>query len=291
MLKLNVVGKIPEILLDNTDRNRTSPFAFTGNKFEVRAVGSTANCGEPMMVLNMIVAQQLAKFKNQVDALIEKGLKKDEAILNVLRDYIKESKHVIFEGDGYSQDWVVEAEKRGLRNLRTSAEALRMEVEPQHVEIFTSTGVLTERELIARNEIKLEKLCTNLDIEAKVLSDLSRNHIVPVAINYQNRLISNVRGLKDILSDSEYQVAAKEQINIIKSISSHISLIKTSVDQLLEKKEAGHHIENIHDRADFFTNEVKGLFEPIRESVDELEMLIDDELWPLAKYRELLFTR
>ncbi|MCB9202879.1 MAG: glutamine synthetase III [Flavobacteriales bacterium] len=290
-IKLNVVGKIPEILLDNTDRNRTSPFAFTGNKFEVRAVGSTANCAEPMTVLNTIMAKQLTKFKAEVDAKIAEGLKKDEAILNILRDYIKTSKHVIFEGDGYSQEWLDEAAKRGLPNLRTSAEALKLEVEPKYIDVFTSTGVLSEKEIIARNEIKIEKYCTMLDIEAQVLADISRNHIIPVAINYQNKLISNVQGLKDILSGDDYDNASREQIDLIKTISYHIAGIKKLVDQLLERKGKAYDAGDAHEVADYFCNEVKALFDPIREHVDALEMLVDDELWPLTKYRELLFTR
>src|SRR5690606_1993383 len=214
-LKLNVVGKIPEILLDNTDRNRTSPFAFTGNKFEFRAVGSSANCAEPMMVLNTIVAHQLKKFKSEVDGLIEKGLKKDEAIFNVLRDYIKTSRNILFEGDGYSGNWEKEAAKRKLKNLKTTPEALQLELEPKFIDIFVQNGVLTKREIEARNEIKLEKYSTLIDIEAQVLTDLARNHIIPTAIIYQNKLIENVRGLKEIFSSSEFKTLAKEQIDLI----------------------------------------------------------------------------
>lgn len=290
-IKLNIVGKIPEILLDNTDRNRTSPFAFTGNKFEFRAVGSTANCGEPMTVLNTIISDQLIKFKSEVDKLIEQDFKKDEAILNVLREYIKTSKNILFEGDGYSTEWILEAEKRGLRNLKTSAEALKMEIEPQYVNLFTCTGVLSERELYARNEIKIEKYVKMIDIEARVLCDLSRNHIIPATLKYQNLIIDSVRGLKEILNEKDFNDNAKEQIDLIKSISIHITGIKSLVKKLLLTLDQGIYIENPHNMADFFCNEVKSLFGPIREHVDALEMMVDDELWPLTKYRELLFTR
>lgn len=290
-IKLNVVGKIPEILLDNTDRNRTSPFAFTGNKFEFRAVGSSANCAEPMMVLNTIVAHQLKKFKTEVDKLIDKGLKKDEAIFNVLRDYIKTSKNILFEGDGYSGDWEVEAAKRKLNNLKTTPEALKSELNPKYIDIYVKNNVLTEREVEARNEIKLEKYTTLIDIEAQVLSDLARNHIIPTAINYQNKLIENVQGLKAIFSAAEFKDLAKEQIDIIKTISEKISIIKTSVDRLLEDKHVSHQIGDSHERAVAFCDSVKPLFEPIRDAIDDLEMMVDDEIWPLTKYRELLFTK
>lgn len=290
-IKLNVVGKIPEILLDNTDRNRTSPFAFTGNKFEFRAVGSSANCAEPMMVLNTIVAHQLKKFKTEVDKLIDKGLKKDEAIFNVLRDYIKTSRNILFEGDGYSGDWEVEAAKRKLNNMKTTPEALKSELDPKYIDIYVKNGVLTEREIEARNEIKLEKYTTLIDIEAQVLSDLARNHIIPTAINYQNKLIENVQGLKAIFSAAEFKNLAKEQIDIIQSISEKIAIIKTSVDTLLAEKSKSHHIEDSQKRAEAFCNNVKPLFEGIRDAVDDLEMMVDDEIWPLTKYRELLFTK
>ena len=233
-LKLNVVGKIPEILLDNTDRNRTSPFAFTGNKFELRAVGSLANCAEPMTVLNAIVAKQLKEFKKEVDSLIEKkGLKKDEAIFNVLREYIKVSKNILFEGDGYSEDWAKEAKKRGLSNLKTTPEALERELDKKFVALYEELGIYSHRELEARNEIKLEKYSTYIDIEARVLADIARNHIIPAALNYQNRLIENVKGLKDIFSEKEFKTLAKEQLSLISQISQNVSTIKTGVDELL----------------------------------------------------------
>ncbi len=291
-LKLNVVGKIPEILLDNTDRNRTSPFAFTGNKFELRAVGSLANCAEPMTVLNAMVAKQLKTFKGEVDALIEKkGLKKDEAIFNVLREYIKLSKNILFEGDGYSEEWAKEAKKRGLSNLKTTPEALKRELDKKFVSLYEELGIYSHREFEARNEIKLEKYSTNIDIEARVIADIARNHIVPAALKYQNRLIENVKGLKEIFSDKEYKVLAKEQLDLIALISGHVSTIKVGVDELLAAKEKAKNTVGSQKQAEVYCNNVKPLFDNIREAADALEMLVDDELWPLTKYREMLFTR
>lgn len=290
-LKLNVVGKIPEILLDNTDRNRTSPFAFTGNKFEIRAVGSSANCAEPMTVMNVIAAKQLTEFKKEVDALIEKdGLKKDEAIFNVLREYIKDFKNILFEGDGYSDDWAKEAEKRGLNNLKTTPEALKMELNEKFISLFEELGIYSHREFEARNEIKLEKYSTVIDIEARVLGDIARNHIIPAALNYQNRLIENVKGLKEIYGDDEFRTLAKEQMDMIRSISENVHQIKTGVDELLAAREKARELTG-HEQADSYCNEVKPLFDTIRTASDALEMMVDDELWPMTKYRELLFTR
>ena len=291
-LKLNVVGKIPEILLDNTDRNRTSPFAFTGNKFELRAVGSLANCAEPMTALNAIVAKQLQEFKKEVDALIEnKGLKKDEAIFNVLREYIKVSKNILFEGDGYSDDWAKEAKKRGLNNLKTTPEALERELDKKFVDLYEELGIYSHREFEARNEIKLEKYSTYIDIEARVLGDIARNHIIPAALNYQNRLIENVKGLKEIFPEKEFKTLAKEQLSLISQISENVSIIKTGVDELLAAKAKAKATEGSQKQAEAYCFKVKPLFDKIREASDALEMMVDDELWPLTKYREMLFTR
>jgi glutamine synthetase len=290
-LKLNVVGKIPEILLDNTDRNRTSPFAFTGNKFEIRAVGSSANCAESMTVMNTIAAKQLSDFKKEVDALIETGLKKDEAIFNVLREYIKQCKNIMFEGDGYSDDWAVEAEKRGLNNWKTTPEALKQEMNQKFLDLYEEIGIFNHREVEARNEIKLEKYSTVIDIEARVLSDIARNHIIPSALNYQNRLIENVRGLKDIFGEKEFKTLAKEQISLITNISENISTIKLGVEQLLEARANAKAVSESQTQAEDYCNKVKPLFDAIRDASDDLEMMVDDELWPMTKYREMLFTR
>ncbi len=291
-LKLNVVGKIPEILLDNTDRNRTSPFAFTGNKFEIRAVGSSANCAEVMTVMNSIVAKQLQSFKVEVDTLIlEKGLKKDEAIFNILREYIKVSKNIMFEGDGYSEEWAEEAAQRGLNNLKTTPEALKKELDKKFVDLYEELGIYTHREIEARNEIKLEKYSTVIAIEGTVLADIARNHIIPCALNYQNRLIENVKGLKEIFGEKEFRNLAKEQMNMIAEISEHVSIIKVEADALLAAIKNAKSIENPQESAEQFCNDVKPRFEKIRDASDTLEMVVDDELWPMTKYRELLFTR
>ncbi|MBW7675476.1 glutamine synthetase III family protein [Chryseobacterium chendengshani] len=290
-LKLNVVGKIPEILLDNTDRNRTSPFAFTGNKFEIRAVGSSANCAESMTVMNTIAAKQLSDFKKEVDALIETGLKKDEAIFNVLREYIKQCKNIMFEGDGYSDDWAVEAEKRGLNNWKTTPEALKQEMNQKFLDLYEEIGIFNHREVEARNEIKLEKYSTVIDIEARVLSDIARNHIIPSALNYQNRLIENVRGLKEIFEDKEFKTLAKEQMSLITQISGNISKIKLGVEDLMKAREAAKATHESQKQAELYCTNVIPLFDPIREASDDLEMMVDDELWPMTKYREMLFTR
>lgn len=291
-LKLNVVGKIPEILLDNTDRNRTSPFAFTGNKFEIRAVGSSANCAEIMTVMNSIMAKQLNTFMEEVNHLIQnQGLKKDEAIFNVLREYIKQSKRIMFEGDGYSDNWAKEAEKRGLSNLKTTPEALKKEMDEKFIKLYEDLGIYTHREIEARNEIKLEKYSTNIAIEARVLGDIARNHIIPSALKYQNRLIDNVKGLKEIFGDKDYKELAKEQINLIKAISEHVAIMKVEIDNLFEAKEKASQEADSYQMAEAFCNNVKPIFDRIRYSSDALEMMVDDELWPLTKYRELLFTR
>ena len=291
-LKLNVVGKIPEILLDNTDRNRTSPFAFTGNKFEIRAVGSSANCAEVMTVMNSIVAKQLQSFKIEVEKLItEDGLKKDEAIFNILREYIKVSKNIMFEGDGYSDEWADEAAKRGLNNLKTTPEALKKELDQKFVDLYEGLGIYTHREIEARNEIKLEKYSTVIAIEGTVLADIARNHIIPCALKYQNRLIENVKGIKEIFGNKEFKDLAKEQMNMIGEISQHVSIIKVEADALLAAIKNAKSIEDPQESAEQFCTDVKPRFEKIRNSSDALEMVVDDELWPMTKYRELLFTR
>ncbi len=290
-LKLHVVGKIPEILLDNTDRNRTSPFAFTGNKFEFRAVGSTANCAFPMTVLNSIVAQQLKDFKKEVDSLIETTeLSKDEAIFQVLRNYIEESKNIRFEGDGYGDKWVKEAEKRGLNNVKETPFALDFLKEEKVFELFESCGVMNRVELEARHEILLEQYQMTIQIESRVIGDLVRNHIIPTAIRYQNTLIENVRGLKDVLGDT-YKDVSKEQLDMIVKISNHISSLKNNVDKMIEARKEANKIDSTEEMAKAYCKNVKPYLETLRDTTDRLEMMIDDEHWPLPKYRELLYTR
>ena len=289
-LKLNVVGKIPEILLDNTDRNRTSPFAFTGNKFEFRAVGSTANCANPMTVLNSIVAKQLIEFKNEVDSLIQqKDLKKDEAIFNVLREYIKKSKSILFEGNGYGEEWQKEAQKRGLSNNKNTPSALKVKIAPETIKLYTSLNVMNKTEIEARYEIEVEQYIHSIQIEGRVLGDIARNHVIPTAVKYQNILINNVRGLKDIYG-KEYNKYASEQLILISDISKYIEMINSGVTKMINERKKANIINDSLKRAEVYCNKVKPLFSDIRNGCDKLELLIDDELWPLVKYRELLFT-
>jgi glutamine synthetase len=290
-LKLNVVGKIPEILLDNTDRNRTSPFAFTGNKFEFRAVGSTANCANPMTVLNSIVAKQLIEFKKEVDALIDKkDMKKDDAIFNVLREYIKTSKNILFEGNGYGEEWQKEAKKRGLSNNKTTPEALKARVSKKTINLFEELGVMNAIEIEARYEIEVEEYTMHIQIEGRVLGDIARNHVVPTAVKYQNILIENVRGLKEIYGTS-FKKLASEQLNLIEEISNHIEAINSKVTKMTNERKKANAINDSVKTAEVYCKKVKPLFDEIRYHCDKLEMLIDDELWPLTKYRELLFTK
>ena len=290
-LKLNVVGKIPDVLLDNTDRNRTSPFAFTGNKFEFRAVGSSANCSNAMTTLNTIVAKQLKDFKKEVDALIEKkDLKKDEAIFNVLREYIKQSKNILFEGDGYSEAWEKEAAKRGLSNFKTTPQALKARASKQAIDLFSEMGIMNHVEVEARYEIELEEYTKKIQIEGRVLGDIARNHVIPTAIRYQNTLIENVRGLKEIFG-KDFEKIAKEQIVLIKEISSHIEGINTKVEEMTEARKKANALTDGAKMADAYCEKVKPYFDIIREHCDKLELLVDDEIWTLTKYRELLFTK
>lgn len=290
-LKLNVVGKIPDVLLDNTDRNRTSPFAFTGNKFEFRAVGSTANCGNPMTVLNTIVAKQLTDFKKEVDTLIsKKDMKKDDAIFNILREYIKKSKHILFEGNGYGEAWEREAKKRGLSNNKTTPEALKAKISKRAIQLFEEMNVMNKIESEARYEIEVEEYVLRIQIEGRVLGDIARNHVVPTAVRYQNILIENVKGLKEIYGAS-FKKLAKEQLNLIEDISSHIEGINSNVTKMTEERKKANSITDIELKANTYCNVVKPLFQDIRYHCDKLELLVDDELWPLTKYRELLFTK
>jgi len=290
-LKLNVVGKIPDVLLDNTDRNRTSPFAFTGNKFEFRAVGSTANCANPMTVLNTIVAKQLTDFKVEVDNLIKKKeMKKDDAIFNVLREYIKNSKKILFEGNGYGEAWEKEAKKRGLSNHRTTPDALKAKVSKKAIKLFEDMGVMNKIESEARYEIEMEDYVMRIQIEGRVLGDIARNHIVPIAVQYQNRLIKNVVGLKEIYG-SEFKKFAQEQLNLIEDISGHISSINSDVTRMTDERRTANLLEDFEQKAHDYCNKVKPLFDSIRYHCDKLELLVDDEIWPLTKYRELLFTK
>jgi glutamine synthetase len=282
------VIKIPDILLDNTDRNRTSPFAFTGNKFEFRAVGSSANCANAMIVLNTVMADQLNKFKAEVDALIKKGKKKEEAILSTLKAYYKASKNILFEGNGYSDEWVKEAEKRGLSNVKTTPEALNAYVSKQSADLFTRNNIFSKIELEARYEIMQELYVKKIDIEAKTLSQLATSHVIPAAVEYQSKLAINVQALKGAgLSKASYET----QLKSIETISKHIKTISDNVDKIITETEKAHHATNTHKAAVALCHKVKPLFDNVRSSSDALEFMVDDTLWQLPKYREMLFIK
>jgi glutamine synthetase len=285
------IGRIPEILLDNTDRNRTSPFAFTGNRFEFRAVGSQANNAAAITALNAALSVQLKEFKKDVDALIEKGVKKDEAIFQMIKKLYLESKDIHFDGDGYSDEWVVEAKKRGLTNITSVPESLLKYLEPASKKSLVESGVMTEKELEARVEVELEKFTMKVQIEARVLGDLAINHIVPTAIRYQTSLIENVKGMRDIFSEEEFQGLASSRLNLIKEISGHISSIKAKVHDMVEERKKYNIVEDVQEKAFAYDQKVRPYLEDVRLHIDKLELVIDDEMWPLPKYRELLFTK
>lgn len=289
ILKLDLHRSIPELMLDNTDRNRTSPFAFTGNKFEFRAVGSSANCAISMTVLNTIVADTLKKFKSDVDALIEKGDKKEIAIMQVIQKYIVDSKAVLFEGDGYSDEWHHEAERRGLPNLKTTPIALDAMVSEKAQKLFGSNNVYSHSEIEARHEIELEKYIKKVQIEARIMGDIAINHILPAAIKYQNELLANVNGLKSAgLPESAY----KSQLSLLTQVSEHIQTIHDKVHDMVEARKVANNIENTRTKAIAYESQVKArFFDDIRYHVDKLEHLVDDDLWTLPKYREMLFLR
>lgn len=286
-LKLNI-GKIPEILLDNTDRNRTSPFAFTGNKFEFRAVGSSANSALPMTILNTIVADQLKKFHAEVESIAKKGTKTDEAILKVLRKYIVESKAIRFEGNGYGDEWKKEAKKRGLSNVTTTPPALDAFVTKKSMDLFERNNIFSHRENEARHEIMLETYIKKIQIESRVMGSLAINHILPAAIKYQTLLVENVEGLKDIGLPKDTYAA---QMELIKEISSHITIIKKNVDDMIEARKKANSISNVRTKAIAYCDKVKAHFDTLRYHVDKLELIVDDESWPLPKYREMVTIR
>lgn len=280
------ISKIPEIILDNTDRNRTSPFAFTGNKFEFRAVGSTANPAGPMTALNVIVADVLKELKKDIDKEIDSGKEKKLAIVDVLRKYIKESKNIRFEGDGYSEEWEKEAEKRGLSNLKSTAEALDVLLSKPVADLYKRHNVLNEKELHARHEIRLENYVMKVQIESRVMGDLALNHIIPTAILYQNKLIVNANGLKGLGLDH------RAAIDTIEEISKHIESLKSNVSNMIEARKRVNKEEDVTKRAKLYSSDVKdAYFDKIRYAVDKLELLVDDEYWPLVKYREMLFLK
>jgi len=287
-LKLDI-GKIPEILLDNTDRNRTSPFAFTGNRFEFRAVGSSANCASPIIVLNTIMANQLNEFYKDVMGEVKKGIKKDEAVFRILRKYIKQARKVVFEGNGYSEEWVKEAEKRGLTNINEVTESLKAFISDKTVKVMEKNAILSRRELDARYEIRLDVFKKKIQIESRVLGDLAVNHIIPTAIKYQNVLIQNVMGMRELLNTGEFNRQAGLQLETLKEISGHISSIREKVDEMVEARKKANKIDNLEELAVAYQNDVMPFLDDIRRHIDKLELIIDDEIWPLPKYREMLF--
>jgi len=289
-LKLGI-GKIPEILLDNTDRNRTSPFAFTGNRFEFRAVGASANCAGAMITLNASVANQMIKFKNDVDAFIKKGRKKDEAIFQVLKKYILESEKIRFEGDGYSEEWKKEAGQRGLTNIISVPESLMQYLTDKARDVLIGNGIFDEKELEGRVEVEFEKFTKKIQIEARVLGDLAINHIIPTAIEYQNTLIMNVKGLQEIYGPNEFKELAEARKELIKEISNHISNIRKKVHDMIEERKIANKIPDMREQAFAYDRNVRPYLADIRRHLDKLELAVDNEIWPLPKYRELLFTR
>jgi glutamine synthetase len=289
-LKLDI-GKIPGILLDNTDRNRTSPFAFTGNRFEFRAVGAPGNCAAPMIVLNTAVAQQLIQFKKDVDQLIDKGVKKDEAILQIIRRYTIDSKNVRFEGNSYGEEWQKEANKRGLTNITNPVEAIDGYISKKSIQLFKSLKVFNEIELEARTEVRLENYTKKIQIESRVIGDIAIGQIVPIAIEYQSKLIENARGMKELFSPAEYKTLASARLELIKRISVHISTIKAKVFEMTEARKLANKIEDTREKAQAYYAQVVPFLEEIRYHIDKLEEVVDNEIWPLPKYSELLFAR
>lgn len=287
-LRLDIHNRIPDILKDNTDRNRTSPFAFTGNKFEIRAVGSSANCALPMTIINTIVAEQLKLFKKDVDKLIKEGDYKDVAILKVLRRQLKESKRIIFEGDNYSEEWHKEAEKRGLSNNKTTPEALKEFISEKSIKLFEDFNIYTRIESQARFEIMLINYVHNLQIEANVLSEIVLNQIIPSTVEYQSKLVKNILGMKEIgLKESTY----KAQMNLLERVSTHLEKILELEATLKKLDDAAHNMSEVSSQANSYCNDIKPKMDEIRFHCDELELLVDDDLWPLAKYREMLFSK
>ena len=289
-LKLGI-GRIPEILLDTTDRNRTSPFAFTGNRFEFRAAGSSSNCAAAMIAINAAMASQLNEFRAKVEQLIEEGVNKDEAIFRILKQTIIESEPIRFEGDGYSEGWKEEAARRGLTNICHVPEALMHYVDDKSKAVLIGEGVFNETELNSRLEVEFEKYTKKVQIESRVLGDLAINHIIPTAVTYQNRLLENLCGLKEIFPAEEYEVMSADRVELVREISRRVSAIKVEVKDMTEARRVANHKDNFKEKAFAYEETVRPYLSSIREHIDNLEMEVDDEIWPLPKYRELLFTK
>jgi glutamine synthetase len=281
------LNRIPSLMRDNTDRNRTSPFAFTGNKFEFRAVGSSANSASTMTVLNTIVADQLNKFKTDLEGRLGRGEKKELAIVDILKDYYSNIKRILFEGNGYSDEWIEEAARRGLSNIKSAPEALAIFVQPESMALFERTGVMSHAEVESRYEIELEKYIKNVQIESRVMGDLAMNHVVSTALKYQNKLAETARHLVELGMNAE----AEPIKDILREISTRITVIKKGVGSMIESRKKANNVDDTVERAHLYGSEVKNHFDPIRYEVDKLEQIVDDEDWPLVKYRELLFVK
>jgi glutamine synthetase len=285
------IGKIPKVLLDNTDRNRTSPFAFTGNRFEFRMVGSSANCSSAMIILNAALAYQLKQFKSEVDGIIEKGMSKDDAIFQTLKKYIIESRRVLFEGDGYSKEWQKEAAKRKLTSNPSVPESLKAYLTPRARKVLTTVGVLSEKEIESRVEVEYEKFTKKVQIESRILADIAMNHIVPIGIKYMTSLIENVKGINDIYEGNECEKLSSISKSMIIEIADHISNVERMVNDMVEERKKANVMESTYDKAIAYEKNVKPYLDSIRYHIDKLELIVDNEIWPLPKYRELLFIR
>ena len=285
------IGKIPEILLDNTDRNRTSPFAFTGNRFEFRAVGSTGNCGGPITILNTAVADRLNLFTDEVDKLIDDNIKKEDAIFQVLRNYIIDSKNIRFEGNGYSQKWIKEATKRGLSNITSPPESFKEYISEKTAKLFEKYNILSKRELNLRYEVKIEEFTKKIQLESRVLGDLAMNHIIPTAVNYQKMLVDSIKAIKEVFDVDEYIKLTARRKEVVKNIAHHTTSISKKVQLMIKERKKSNRIEDIRDKVDAYYENVIPFFDEIRYNIDKLELIVDNELWPLPKYRELLFNR
>ncbi len=285
------IPQIPELLIDNTDRNRTSPFAFTGNRFEFRAPGSEANCASAMIALNAAMAEQLTIFKSEVDRLIEVGEPKISAIIQIIRRYIKECKNIRFDGNGYSEEWKEEAKKRGLDCETSCPLIFDNYLKPETIKMFESTGIMNRKELAARNEVKWEMYTKKIQIEARVLGDLVMNHIVPVAIEYQTKLIDNAYKIKSLFSSEEATSLSAENLALIKEISEHTAFIKEKIDEMVEARKVANRITEERAKAIAYHDNIAPMLEEIRYHIDKLELIVDDQMWTLPKYRELLFIR
>ena len=285
---ITIVNSIPEIFPDNTDRNRTSPFAFTGNRFEFRAVGSSQNVASAVYVINTVVAESLNEFRDEVDALEASGVEHSEAVMNTVRKFVTDAKDIMFEGNGYSKEWKIESEKRGLRAVKNVPESYEVYHEQQTLDLFSKLGILAPNEVEARFEILNETYVKKLQIEARIIGDMCLNHVIPAAVRYQNVLIENVKGMKEIFGDLHAELCVAE-IETLKKISTYINSISADVEALVEERKTANRIENIAERAKVYSHNVKDMMEKVRDSADHLEMLVDDEMWPLPKYRELLF--